>query len=149
MRAVIQRVKEARVRVLGECIGEIARGFVVLLGVEQEDTQEDLDYLAKKISGLRIFSDDEDKMNLNLAAVDGEILLISQFTLLGNTRKGNRPSFVRSGDPDKAETLYEEMKKALEQLGHRVETGEFGASMEVELINEGPVTILIDSRKEF
>lgn len=149
MRAVIQRVKEARVQVKGQCIGEISQGFVVLLGVEEEDKEEDLSYMAKKISGLRIFSDEEEKMNLNLAAVGGEILLISQFTLLGNTRKGNRPSFVRSADPHKAESLYKQMKTALEELGHRVETGEFGASMELELINDGPVTILIDSRKEF
>lgn len=149
MRAVVQRVSEARVRVEGHCLGEISQGFVVLLGVEKEDSQDDLAYMAKKISGLRIFSDEEDKMNLNLAALGGEILLISQFTLLGNTRKGNRPSFVRSADHEKAESLYNQMKKTLEELGHKVQTGEFGASMQVELINDGPVTILIDSRKEF
>lgn len=149
MRAVVQRVTKACVKVGGKISGEIEKGFVVLLGVEEEDTFEDLSYMAKKISGLRVFTDDEGKMNLNLAQVEGSILLISQFTLYGDMRKGNRPSFVRSASHEKAQFLYVEMIQALEKLGHHVETGCFGASMEVELINSGPVTILIDSRKDF
>lgn len=149
MRAVVQRVSRARVLVEEETIGAIGQGYVVLLAVEEEDTKADLDYLAKKIHGLRIFEDQEGKMNLNLHAVGGEILLISQFTLYGDMRKGNRPSFVRSAGHEKAEAEYLHMKKVLEDYGHHVETGKFAASMEVELINSGPVTILLDSRKEF
>lgn len=149
MRAVIQRVSRASVRVDGEIIGQINKGYVVLLAVEEEDTEKDLEYIAKKIDGLRIFEDDEEKMNLNLHAVGGEILLISQFTLYGDMRKGNRPSFVRSANHKKAEEDYLNMKKALEAYGHKVETGKFAAHMDVELVNSGPVTILIDSRKEF
>ena len=149
MRAVIQRVSRASVGVDGKAVGSIGLGFLVLLGVEEDDNLEDLDYVVKKIDGLRIFEDSEEKMNLNLQSVGGQILLISQFTLHGNTRKGNRPSFVRAARPEKALDLYEEAVDRLKGLGHWVETGEFGASMEVELVNSGPVTILLDSRKEF
>lgn len=149
MRAVIQRVSRASVGVDGKAVGSIGLGFLILLGVEEDDNLEDLDYIVKKIDGLRIFEDSEEKMNLNLKSVGGQILLISQFTLHGNTRKGNRPSFVRAARPEKALDLYEEAVDRLKRLGHRVETGEFGASMEVELVNSGPVTILLDSRKEF
>ncbi len=148
MRAVIQRVKKASVTVEKELVGSINLGFLVLLGIEEDDSEEDLAYITKKIHGLRVFEDDEEKMNLNLQDVGGEILLISQFTLYGNTRKGNRPSFVRSARPEKAQPMYEKMAEDLKNLGHRVETGIFGASMEVELINSGPVTIMMDSRKE-
>lgn len=149
MRCVIQRVSRAHVTVDKQVTGSINKGFMILLGIEENDEVEDLDYLVKKISGMRIFEDEEGKMNLNLEAVKGDILLISQFTLYGNTRKGNRPSFVRSARPEKAEAMYEEMARKLRELGHRVEMGVFGAHMDVELVNDGPVTILLDSRKDF
>lgn len=149
MRVVIQRVSEAQVRVDGAVLGKIDQGYVVLLAVEKEDTDEDLAYIAKKIDGLRVFEDEEGKMNLNLAAVKGEILLISQFTLYGDMRKGNRPSFSRSAAHEQAEEAYLAMKAKLEAMGHTVETGQFAAHMDVELTNSGPVTILVDSRKEF
>ncbi|NLY73583.1 MAG: D-tyrosyl-tRNA(Tyr) deacylase [Tissierellia bacterium] len=149
MRCVIQRVSGAHVTVDKQVTGSINKGFMILLGIEENDEVEDLDYLVKKISGMRIFEDEEGKMNLNLEAVKGDILLISQFTLYGNTRKGNRPSFVRSARPEKAEAMYEEMARKLRERGHRVEMGVFGAHMDVELVNDGPVTILLDSRKDF
>lgn len=148
MRCVIQRVSRAKVTVENEVVGQIDQGFMILLGVEEDDEKEDLDYLVRKIDGMRIFEDSEGKMNLNLKAVGGDILLISQFTLHGNTRKGNRPSFVRAARPEKAQDFYDQMVQDLRELGHRVETGVFGAHMDVELVNDGPVTIMMDSRKE-
>ncbi|SOE23293.1 D-tyrosyl-tRNA(Tyr) deacylase [Spirosomataceae bacterium TFI 002] len=147
MIAVIQRASEASVRVDGEVIGVIDRGFVVLLGIGSEDGEEDIAWLSKKIIGLRVFSDDEDKMNLDIKQVDGGILLISQFTLMASTKKGNRPSYINAAHPDIAKPLYEKMIFQLsKELGKDIQTGEFGADMKVSLINDGPVTILIDTK---
>ena len=146
MRAVIQRVSRGKVTIENEIRGEIGRGFVILLGVGKEDTKEDMDYLVKKISGLRVFEDQEGKMNLSLKDVDGELLIISQFTLFANTKKGNRPSFVDAGLPEPSKAFYLEFIDAFRSLGFTVAEGEFGADMAVELVNDGPVTILIDSK---
>lgn len=147
MRAVIQRVSEASCKVDGNITGQIAIGFIVLLGVEDTDTDEDLQWLAQKITGLRVFSDDNGLMNKALAGVDGEILLISQFTLFAATKKGNRPSFIRAARPDKAIPMYEQMIKTLETItGKKTQTGIFGADMKVSLVNDGPVTITIDTK---
>lgn len=148
MIAVLQRVSEAAVRIDGQVRGHIGRGFLVLVGITHTDTADDVVWLAKKIVGLRIFSDDEGKMNLDLAAVNGTILLISQFTLHAETRKGNRPSFIEAARPDVAIPLYEELIARLSAgLGQSIQTGEFGADMQVSLINDGPVTIIIDTKK--
>jgi D-aminoacyl-tRNA deacylase len=147
MIAVIQRVSEASVTIDGLVKGQIKQGFLILLGIHQNDTTEDLDWLAKKIVGLRVFSDAEGKMNLDLAAINGNILLISQFTLHANTKKGNRPSFIEAARPEVAIPLYELMIATLGQLmNQKIETGEFGADMKVSLLNDGPVTIIIDSK---
>lgn len=146
MKLVIQRVKHASVKVDGEVKGEISEGFLVLLGVKKGDTDKDLEYCAKKLVGLRVFKDDEDKMNLSVNDIDGEFLIISQFTLYGDTKKGNRPSFVMAEDPDKANLMYEKfLEKVRELSGKKVEKGVFGADMKVELLNDGPVTILVES----
>ena len=145
MKAVIQRVTRGKVTIEGHVHGEIGRGFVILLGVAREDTREDMDYLVKKISGLRIFEDSEGKMNLSLRDVKGELLVISQFTLFANTRKGNRPSFIEAGAPDKANALYEYIITKCRQSVSCVKTGEFGADMKVALVNDGPFTIILDS----
>ena len=145
MIAVIQRVKNANVKIDEEIVGEIGKGFLVLLGVKEGDTDEDFEYLKRKVSGLRVFDDEEGRMNLDLKDVDGEILLVSQFTLIADTRKGNRPSFIESAPVDEATKYYEKMIKALKEDGHTVETGEFGADMDVSLVNDGPVTIIIDT----
>jgi len=149
MRAVIQRVTSSSVEVCGEVVGRIGKGFTVLLGVREDDTPEDLKYMEEKIKGLRVFEDDQGKMNLSLDAVGGEILLISQFTLYGDARKGRRPSFTEAAKGEKAEALYEGLAEALRRSGLRVETGKFGAEMKVSIDNDGPVTILLDSRKGF
>lgn len=149
MRAVVQRVGRARVSVDGRTVGDIARGFLVFVGVEEGDGEEDASYIAEKISGLRVFEDAQGKMNLALADVGGEILLVSQFTLVGDCRKGRRPSFARSAPPEAAERLYRSVADDLIRRGHRVETGRFRAEMEVELVNQGPVTMLLDSRRCF
>jgi D-tyrosyl-tRNA(Tyr) deacylase len=149
MRAVIQRVTSSSVEVCGEVVGQIAKGFTVLLGVREDDTPEDLKYMEEKIKGLRVFEDDQGKMNLSLDAVGGEILLISQFTLYGDARKGRRPSFTEAAKGEKAEALYENLAEGLRRSGFRVETGKFGAEMKVSIENDGPVTILLDSRKGF
>lgn len=149
MRAVIQRVTSSSVEVCGEVVGRIGKGFTVLLGVREDDTPEDLKYMEEKIKGLRVFEDDHGKMNLSLDAVGGEILLISQFTLYGDARKGRRPSFTEAAKGEKAETLYEGLAEALRRSGFRVETGKFGAEMKVSIDNDGPVTILLDSRRGF
>jgi D-tyrosyl-tRNA(Tyr) deacylase len=147
MIAVIQRVSEASVTIEGQLKGKIDTGFLVLLGITHNDTQEDLEWLARKIVGMRIFGDAEGKMNLDLKAVNGNILLISQFTLHANTKKGNRPSFIEAARPEVAIPLYEKMIQQLTQeLGQPIQTGEFGADMKVALLNDGPVTIVIDSK---
>lgn len=149
MIAVIQRVSEAQVKIEGNIKGEIGLGFLVLLGIATDDTLEDLEWLAKKIVGLRVFSDSEQKMNLDIKDVEGELLLISQFTLLASTKKGNRPSFLESAKPDIAVPLYEKMIDTLSGLlGKEIATGTFGADMRVSLCNDGPVTIVIDSKNK-
>jgi D-tyrosyl-tRNA(Tyr) deacylase len=147
MIAVIQRVSEASVKIEGHLKGQIQNGFLVLLGITHTDTDEDLEWLAKKIVGMRIFSDEEGKMNLDLKAIGGNILLISQFTLHASTKKGNRPSFIEAARPEIAIPLYEKMIVQLATLlEHPIQTGEFGADMKVSLLNDGPVTIVIDSK---
>lgn len=145
MRAVIQRVTHASVVVEGETVGRIGRGLLVLLGVGQNDTEDDARQIAGKIANMRIFSDQNGKFNLDLQAVDGAILLVSQFTLYADTRKGRRPSFIGAAQPEKAEALVMNCAERLRQAGIQVETGRFGAHMEVSLLNDGPVTILLDS----
>ena len=149
MRAIIQKVTEASVVVDKEKVSEIGPGFMVLLGVKDTDDKEDLAYIKKKISKLRIFEDDDEKMNLSLKDVGGEILVVSQFTLYGDARKGNRPSYIRSAKFDEGIILYEKFIEEMKNLGIKVSVGEYGADMDVELINDGPVTILLDSSKEF
>ncbi|NBA87939.1 D-tyrosyl-tRNA(Tyr) deacylase [Emticicia sp. CRIBPO] len=149
MIAVIQRVTEASVTIDGNIKGSIGLGFLILLGVHQDDTAEDVEWLSKKIAGLRVFSDADDKMNLDLKAVDGDILIISQFTLHASTKKGNRPSFIEAAKPGLAIPLYEAMKEKLkEETGKEIQSGEFGADMKVALLNDGPVTIIIDSKNK-
>ncbi|MFC4709243.1 D-aminoacyl-tRNA deacylase [Enterococcus eurekensis] len=145
MRAVIQRVKEASVAIDNEIVGAIQQGFMVLLGIHEDDTLEDVAYLTRKIEKLRVFEDTEGKMNLDIAAVNGQILSISQFTLYADTKKGNRPSFVKAARPEVAIPLYEAFNQSLEMQGLGVATGQFGANMQISLINDGPVTIIIDS----
>ncbi len=147
MRAVIQRVDFARVKIDGKIIGKIKKGFLVLLGVEKEDKKADADYLVDKIVNLRIFEDDNGKMNLSLLDISGEMLVVSQFTLLADCRKGRRPSFVNAGNPELAENLYEYFVKNTRRQIQKVATGKFQAMMEIELLNNGPVTIILDSRK--
>lgn len=149
MRAVIQRVSEARVRVAGRVIGEIGQGFLVLLGVGQGDTEQDVSYLAGKVARLRVFEDDAGKMNLSLAEIEGSVLVVSQFTLLGDCRKGRRPGFSHAAPPEIAIPLYEAFARQLSQAGIPTATGQFQADMQVELINDGPVTLLLDSQKAF
>ena len=147
MRAVIQRVSRASCTVDGDITGEIKAGLLVLLGIEDADETDDLNWLAQKIINLRIFSDENSLMNKSLADINGRILLISQFTLFAQTKKGNRPGFTRAARPDKAIPIYEQMKTELETLsGNVVETGVFGADMKISLINDGPVTIVIDTK---
>jgi D-tyrosyl-tRNA(Tyr) deacylase len=147
MIAVIQRVSEASVTIDNSVHGRIGVGFLVLLGVTHTDTAEDVEWLGKKITGLRIFGDEEGKMNLDIKSVEGGILLISQFTLHAATKKGNRPSFIEAAKPDVAIPLYEQMIRLLSnELGQQIQTGIFGADMKVALVNDGPVTIVIDSK---
>ncbi|WP_231458998.1 MULTISPECIES: D-aminoacyl-tRNA deacylase [unclassified Pedobacter] len=149
MRAVLQRVTQANCVVDGNITGQIETGFLVLLGIEDADTIEDLDWLAQKIVNMRVFSDENDLMNKALANVNGSILLISQFTLFAATKKGNRPGFTRAAKPDIAIPLYEKMIEKLSALlGKKVETGIFGADMKISLLNDGPVTILIDTKNK-
>ena len=148
MRAVIQRVSQAKVVVDENTVGQINRGFMILLGVHEQDTQADVDYLVGKISTLRVFEDDQQKMNRSILDVGGEILSISQFTLFADTKKGNRPSFVQAAKPDTAIPLYEAFNEGLRQAGIPVETGIFGADMKCHLVNDGPVTIIIDSQNK-
>ncbi len=149
MRAVIQRVKRASVTVEGEIIGSINKGLLVLLGVSNVDSEKDADYLVEKTLNLRIFEDSEDKMNLSLLDIKGEILVVSQFTLYGDVRKGRRPSFIEAAPPEKANQLYEYFVSEVSKHLLQVETGKFQAMMDVELINDGPVTIMLDSKKVF
>jgi D-tyrosyl-tRNA(Tyr) deacylase len=147
MRAVIQRVSQASCKVEGKVTGEIGPGFLVLLGIEDADTTDDLQWLAQKITAMRIFGDENGLMNKALADVDGNILLISQFTLFAQTKKGNRPSFIKAAKPDKAIPLYEQMIRTLEGLTNKeIATGIFGADMKVSLVNDGPVTIIMDTK---
>jgi D-aminoacyl-tRNA deacylase len=149
MRAVVQRVSRARVTVNGEVTGEIGPGVLVLLGVGREDTEADAVYLAEKICGLRIFEDDQGKMNRSVRDVGGSVLAVSQFTLYGDVRRGKRPSFDGAAGPEKARELYEFFVEQIRGTGLRCETGRFQEMMKVELVNEGPVTILLDSGKGF
>lgn len=160
MRAVVQRVKSAKVDVAKvdvpnestgerEVIGEIGRGFMILLGVEQGDSDDDLRYLVEKVIGLRVFEDEQGKMNLSIQEVGGEFLVVSQFTLLGDCRKGRRPSFIDAASPEIGNAYYEKFVEALRSQNFRVATGRFRADMNVSLVNTGPVTILLDSRKKF
>jgi D-tyrosyl-tRNA(Tyr) deacylase len=147
MIAVIQRVSEASVTIEGQLKGQIAQGFMILLGITHDDTDEDITWLSKKIIGMRIFSDADGKMNQDLSMVEGNILLISQFTLHASTKKGNRPSFMDAARPEVAIPLYQKMIKQLGfDLGKPIQTGEFGADMKVALVNDGPVTIVIDTK---
>ncbi len=149
MRSVVQRVAKASVAVDGEVIGKIKKGFLVLLGVADDDTEADLNYMADKIAGLRVFEDEDEKMNLSLLDVGGEVLLVSQFTLYGDCRKGKRPSFSSAGAPRYAEEMYLKLSELLKAKGIKTEMGRFGADMKVELLNDGPVTLLLDSKKLF
>lgn len=147
MRAVVQRVSRASVKVNGEIVGSIEKGLMVLLGVHVDDTEKDLNYIYNKVVGLRIFEDENGNMNLALDEVEGQLLVVSQFTLYGDARKGRRPSFIESARPEKAEVLYEKFLEKAKADGIVCANGIFGAHMDVELINDGPVTILLDSSK--
>lgn len=149
MRAVVQRVTEARVQVENKTVGEIGKGLVVLLGIGPEDNERDIEYLADKIIGLRIFDDQDGKMNISLREVEGELLVISQFTLYGDCRKGKRPSYAKAARPETAEMIYEKFVEYCRATGVKVETGKFQAMMLVEINNDGPVTLILDSNKEF
>lgn len=149
MRAVVQRVKSANVKVDKKIIGSIQQGILLLLGVEETDEEKDLEYMCDKIPNLRIFEDENGKMNKSLFDVEGSILVISQFTLLGDARKGRRPSFIAAAQPGKAIPMYEKFIAKMKEKNILTQAGEFGADMKVELINDGPVTILLDSKKIF
>ncbi|HIE95703.1 MAG TPA: D-tyrosyl-tRNA(Tyr) deacylase [Planctomycetes bacterium] len=149
MRAVVQRVSRASVTVDGEIVGAIQRGLLILLGVADDDAQEDVIWLAGKVAGLRVFEDGDGKMNLDLTDVAGSVLVVSQFTLLGDCRKGRRPSFVKAARPELANSLYQSFVAEMQGRGITAETGTFQAQMDVELVNDGPVTLLLDSRKTF
>jgi D-tyrosyl-tRNA(Tyr) deacylase len=149
MISVLQRVSSASVNINGVTVGKIEKGLVILLGIEHRDSMEDVHWLAKKITGMRIFSDTDDRMNLSCQDIGGNYLVISQFTLHASTKKGNRPSFLDAARPDKAIPLYESFVKELKKVsGQNVQTGEFGADMQISLINDGPVTIIIDSQNK-
>ena len=149
MKALLQRVTEASVRVAGEVVGRIGRGLVVFVGVANEDTEKDVQYLVQKTVNLRIFADEEGKFNLSVLDTNGELLLVSQFTLLADSRKGRRPSFVGAAPPAQAEELFRQFVEQASATGLKVETGRFQQYMQVEIRNDGPVTILLDSREKF
>ncbi len=146
MKAVIQRVSQASVKVEGQVIGAIEQGLLVLLGIEQDDLESDADYLVGKIQNLRIFSDQQGVMNLSVQQIGGEILCVSQFTLIAEYKKGNRPSYINAAKPPKSKPLFEYFKAQLRATGLKIESGEFGADMKVSLLNDGPVTIVMDSK---
>ena len=149
MKVVIQRVSQATVRVSDKIISEIKLGFLILLGVEKSDSKQDIDWLVNKISNLRVFSDDELKMNLSIKDIKGEIIVVSQFTLHAKTKKGNRPSYIKAANPEQAEPLYEEFILQLKnESAVSVQSGVFGANMQVDIVNDGPVTIIIDSKNK-
>jgi len=149
MKVVIQRVSKASVTIHGKKVAAINEGLLILLGIVDDDTQEDINWLSNKIVNLRIFGDDNDVMNKSLIDIQGEVIIVSQFTLHANTKKGNRPSYIKAAKPDVAIPLYEAFAKQLEvDLGKKVQTGQFGADMKVELINDGPVTIIIDTKNK-
>lgn len=149
MRIVIQRVSEASVTINNKVKSAIKSGLMILLGIEESDSQEDIEWLCKKIVNLRIFADENGVMNCSLKEVDGELLVVSQFTLHANTKKGNRPSYIRAAKPDFSIPMYEKFVQHLEQISEKeVKTGEFGASMQVALVNDGPVTIIMDSKEK-
>ena len=145
MKLVVQIVKNANVSIENNIVGKINQGFVVLLGVSNEDTKENADYLVKKLLNLRVFSDNDDKMNLSIKDIEGELLIVSQFTLYANCKKGNRPSFIEAAKPEHAKPLYEYFINECRKENLNVQTGEFGADMQIELINDGPVTILLEN----
>ena len=145
MRAVLTRVKSASVTIDGQMVGSIGKGFLILLGVGPEDTEKQCRYLAEKALGLRVFEDENGKMNLGLDQVDGQVLVVSQFTLYGNCRKGRRPSFTEAADPQLGNALYEKFLQICEELGYPPQHGQFGADMKVESINDGPVTLILDT----
>ena len=149
MRAVVQRVTYSSVEVDGEIVGEINKGFNVLLGISKEDTEEDMKYIKDKIINLRVFSDENDKMNLSLLDIKGELLLISQFTLYGDARKGRRPNFMNALGGEEAKIFYDKFIEMMKETGLKVQTGIFGADMKVDIKNDGPVTILLDSSRNF
>lgn len=149
MRAVVQRVKKAKVEVKGEVVGSIEKGLLVFLGVAQDDSEDDISYIVDKLLHVRIFEDDQGKMNRSVMDIGGAILVVSQFTLYGDCRKGRRPSFTNAAHPEHAERLYEECVKKLRETGIPVATGKFREMMDVHLINDGPVTILLDSKRLF
>lgn len=149
MKAVIQRVSEASVTIEGKKVADIQKGLLILLGIEDADSKEDIDWLTSKIANLRIFGDENDVMNLSLKDIEGEMIVVSQFTLHALTKKGNRPSYIKAAKPEIAIPLYESFVKQMEtELGKKVQTGEFGADMKVALINDGPVTIIIDTKNK-
>jgi len=154
VRAVIQRAEDVRVKVLNDGVfetkGKFSHGLVVLIGFEEDDEKDDMDYLLRKIPSMRIFNDEDGKMNLSVKDIDGGIAVVSQFTLHANTKKGNRPSFIRACEPNKAETMYDEFVQHIKRTVDKVVTGEFGAHMKIDFVNEGPVTIIVDSKnREF
>ncbi|CAM3735017.1 D-aminoacyl-tRNA deacylase [Alicyclobacillus pomorum] len=149
MRVVLQRCRSASVAVAGEVVGAIDKGYVLLVGVRQGDTEKDAQYLAEKIAHVRVFEDEDGKMNKDILTVGGEVLSISQFTLYGDVRKGRRPNYMEAARPEQASVLYEVFNDELRKYGLRVATGRFGAMMDVSLVNDGPVTILLDSQKTF
>lgn len=146
MKIVVQRVSQASVKVSGEIVGEISKGLLLLIGIEENDEKKDAEWLAKKILDLRIFSDEEGKMNRSVKDINGEILCVSQFTLIADYKKGNRPSFIKAAKPEKAIPLFEYFKGLIKSSGLKTESGIFGADMKVSLLNDGPVTIVMDSK---
>ncbi len=149
MRAVVQRVSSARVESEGALLGQIGRGLLVLVGIEEDDAQKDIAYIVEKCANLRIFDDENGVMNVSALDVQGALLVVSQFTIMGDARKGRRPSYIRAAAPETAQSIFEKVLDAFKGTGLEVETGRFGADMQVSLLNDGPVTILIDSKREF
>lgn len=149
MRAVVQRVKSSKVEVDGKIIGSIGRGINLLIGISKEDTREDIDYIVRKVLGMRIFEDENGKMNYSLQDIKGQLIVISQFTLYGDCRRGKRPDFMKAQGGDLARSLYNELVEEFKKEVPDLQTGEFGADMEVDIINDGPVTLLLESKKDF